>query len=88
MILRSPYRPITRPRVECLDHLRPEAPDQLVTIILPELVPARWWQHLHHNQTALLIKGPLLFRRGVVVVNVPYHLERWPPRGAPRPAPR
>jgi len=47
---------------------------QVVTIVIPEFVPARWWQHLLHNQTALLIKGALLFRKGVVVVDVPFHL--------------
>ena len=55
---------------------RAKRPDEIVTIVLPEFVPARWWQHLLHNQTALLIKGALLFRKGVVVTNVPYHLER------------
>ena len=50
-------------------------PRDYVTVILPEFVPARWWQHLLHNQTALLIKGALLFRKRVVVVDVPFHLE-------------
>jgi amino acid transporter len=76
VVLRSPYRSVTGPLVDYLDHLRRQVPGQLITIILPEFVPARWWQHLLHNQTALLIKGALLFRKGVVVVNVPYHLER------------
>jgi amino acid transporter len=75
VVLRSPYRSVTGPLLEYLDHLQEETPGQLVTIILPEFVPARWWQHLLHNQTALLIKGALLFRKGVVVVSVPYHLE-------------
>ena len=48
--------------------------NHVVTIVIPEFVPARWWQHLLHNQTALLIKGALLFRKGVVVVDVPFHL--------------
>jgi amino acid transporter len=74
VVLRSPYRSVTGPLLEYLDHLQREGRSELVTIILPEFVPARWWQHLLHNQTALLIKGALLFRRGVVVVNVPYHL--------------
>jgi len=47
-----------------------------VTVILPEFVPARWWQHLLHNQNALLIKGALLFRPRVVVTSVPFHLKR------------
>ena len=76
VVLRSPYRSVTGPFLEYLDLLQSQAPRDVITIVLPEFVPARWWQHLLHNQTALLIKGALLFRRGVVVTNVPYHLER------------
>jgi hypothetical protein len=76
VVLRSPYRAVTGPLLDYLDLLQRQEPNQMVTIVLPEFVPARWWQHLLHNQTALLIKGALLFRKGVVVTNVPYHLER------------
>jgi amino acid transporter len=76
VVLRSPYRSVTGPLQEYLDVVQRQAPNEVITIVLPEFVPARWWQHLLHNQTALLIKGALLFRRGVVVTNVPYHLER------------
>jgi hypothetical protein len=47
-----------------------------VTVILPEFVPRRLWQHLLHNQHALLIKGALLFKPNVVVTSVPFHLGR------------
>ena len=53
-----------------------ERPDDYVTVILPEFVPARWWQHLLHNQRALLIKGALLFRPNTVVTSVPFHLAK------------
>jgi amino acid transporter len=76
VVLRSPYRSVTGPFLEYLDLLQKRAPRGVITIVLPEFVPARWWQHLLHNQTALLIKGALLFRKGVVVANVPYHLAR------------
>jgi amino acid transporter len=76
VVLRSPYRTVVGAFLEYLDHLQEMVPNQVITIILPEFVPARWWQHLLHNQTALLIKGALLFRKGVIVTNVPYHLER------------
>jgi hypothetical protein len=76
VVLRSPYRSVTGPLLEYLDLVQRQAPREVITIVLPEFVPARWWQHLLHNQTALLIKGALLFRKGVVVTNVPYHLER------------
>lgn len=47
-----------------------------MTVILPEFVPRRIWQHLLHNQHALLIKGALLFKPNVVVTSVPFHLGR------------
>ena len=47
----------------------------MITIVIPEFVPRHWWQHVLHNQTALLVKGALLFRQGIVVVDVPFHLK-------------
>ena len=43
-------------------------------MIIPEFVVDRWWNHLLHNQSALALKGRLLFRRNTVVVSVPWHL--------------
>jgi len=34
----------------------------------------RWWEHLLHNQTALRLKGRLLFMPGVMVTSVPWML--------------
>ncbi len=48
-------------------------PTGYVTVILPEFVPRRLWQHLLHNQHALLIKGALLFKPGIIVTSVPFH---------------
>lgn len=74
IVLTSPYRSLLNPILGYLDHLQSGDPYHVVTIIIPEFIPARWWQHLLHNQTALLIKGALLFRKNVVVTDVPYHL--------------
>jgi len=76
VVLTSPYRSLLGPFVEYLDHIQSQGENHMVTIVLPEFIPARWWQQLLHNQTALLIKGSLLFRKNVVVTDVPYHLER------------
>lgn len=76
VVLTSPYRSLLTPFLDYLDHLLARGENHVVTIIIPEFIPARWWQHLLHNQTALLIKGALLFRKNVVVTDVPYHLSR------------
>ena len=74
IVLSSPYRSLLGPLLEYVDHLQLRGDNHIVTIILPEFIPAKWWQHLLHNQTALLIKGSLLFRKNIIVTDVPYHL--------------
>ena len=76
VILNSPYRSLLRPLVEYLDALQAQGDDHMVTVVIPEFLPSKWWQHVLHNQTALLIKGTLLFRKNTVVVDVPYLLKR------------
>ena len=74
IVLTSPYRSLLGPLTEYIDHLQEQGENHVVTIVLPEFIPARWWQLGLHNQTALLIKGAMLFRKNVIVTDVPYHL--------------
>jgi amino acid transporter len=74
-VLASPYRSLIRPLMAYIDEIDAQYDDDVLTIILPEFVPSKWWQHLLHNQTALLIKATLLFSKGKIVTSVPYHLE-------------
>jgi amino acid transporter len=74
VVLSSPYRSLLQPFLDYLDHLLALGENHMVTIVIPEFVTRHWWQHLLHNQTAFLIKGTLLFRKNVVVTDVPYHL--------------
>ena len=76
VVLGSPYRAVMEPLLEHIEQVESERADDYVTVILPEFVPARWWQHLLHNQRALLIKGALLFRPNTVVTSVPFHLAK------------
>jgi hypothetical protein len=75
VVLPSPYRELTRPLLRYIHRLAKENSDDIITVVLPEFIPARWWQHALHNQSSLLLKGSLLFRKGVIVTSVPYHLE-------------
>ena len=74
IVLASPYRSLLGPLLEYIDHLQTDE-NHVVTIVLPEFIPARWWQLGLHNQTALLIKGAMLFRKNVIVTDVPFHLK-------------
>jgi amino acid transporter len=76
IVLPSPYRSVMEPLLDYIKRVELERPEDYVSVILPEFVPKKWWQHLLHNQSALLIKGALLFRPNLVVTSVPFHLER------------
>lgn len=76
VVLDSPYRSLVRPLIRYLDEIDKRWDNDIVTVVLPEFVPAKWWHHLLHNQTALLLKGGLLFRKNRVVTSVPYRLDR------------
>jgi hypothetical protein len=73
-ILDSPYREITRPVLEYVKSLRRRSPRDVVTVFIPEYVVGHWWEHLLHNQSALRLKGRLLFQPGVMVTSVPWQL--------------
>jgi amino acid transporter len=74
--IESPYRSLIGPLLSYIDALDRQSPDDTVTIVLPEFLPARPWEYLLHNQSALRLKAALLFRRNTVVADVPYHLGR------------
>ncbi|MBB4916447.1 APC family permease [Streptosporangium saharense] len=86
-MLDSPYREITRPILEYVKSLRRRSPRDVVTVYIPEYVVGRWWEHLLHNQSALRLKGRLLFQPGVMVTSVPWQLHSSDRlRGRPEPA--
>ena len=74
IVLESPYRSIMRPFLDFLDEVHTRYKMGVITVIMPEFVPQKWWHHLLHNQTALLIKGVLTFKKGIVSTSVPFHL--------------
>jgi amino acid transporter len=74
-IVYSPYRELTRPILRYIDELDARWDNDIITVIIPEFVVTHWWGNLLHGQSALLLKGRLLFRKGTVVTSLPYHLE-------------
>jgi hypothetical protein len=73
-VLHSPYREITRPILDYVRSIARQSNRDLITIYIPEYVVGKWWEQLLHNQSALRLKGRLLFTPGVMVVSVPWQL--------------
>jgi amino acid transporter len=81
-VVPSPYRSIISPLLDFLDETDQQYNDgQQAIVILPEFVPAHWWQSLLHNQSAWMLKAALLYRRRRLgfqraIIDIPYHLKR------------
>ena len=71
----SRYRDLVGPVMEYLDELDERWNNDTITVVVPEFVVGKWYEHLLHNQSALLLKGRLLYREGTVVTSVPYHVD-------------
>jgi hypothetical protein len=75
VILDSPYRLMIEPIMDYIGLLiASRQPNEMITIVVPQFVPAKWWHNLLHNQTALLLRFGLLFKPGIVIVEVPYQV--------------
>jgi amino acid transporter len=77
-IIHSPYRELIEPIEHYMDELDDRWANDTITVVIPEFIVDRWYEHLLHNQSALFLKGKLLFREGIVVTSVPYHVDRVP----------
>lgn len=75
VVIDSPYRSLTRPLLRFMTEVKRVQQADILTVVLPEYVPDAWWEHILHNQSALLLKLSLLFAPGFVVVSVPSHEE-------------
>jgi amino acid transporter len=73
-VVESPYREITKPVLDYVKRVRTANPRDVVTVFIPEYVVGRWWEQFLHNQSALRLKGRLLFQPGVMVTSVPWQL--------------
>lgn len=74
VIIESPYRALVGPLVAYVEQQKIEHGDMLINVVLPEFVPAHLGEQVLHNQSAFRLKAALLFRPGVVLTDVPYHL--------------
>ncbi|MGI8858041.1 MAG: APC family permease [Thermomicrobiales bacterium] len=72
VILESPYRSLMGPLLSYIDIVQKKRPKAMITVLVPEYIPAHWWQQILHSQTALRMKAALLLRPNTVVTSVPY----------------
>ena len=76
VILDSPYRQLLEPLLQYIDKIDASRQvHEVITVVVPEFVPKRPWQHLLHTQAAINLRLALRSKPGIIVMDVPYHLE-------------
>ncbi len=73
-ILDSPYRSIITPLIDYIEKVKKDNNAEMISVIVPEFVVPRWYQNFLHNQTFMFLRTMLRLKKGIVVVNVRYHL--------------
>jgi amino acid transporter len=76
--LHSYYRSILGPLTKFVDTVANKAKenDYQVTIVIPQFIPKKGWHNILHNQSSLLIRSYLLYKRDIVIATVPFHLKK------------
>jgi hypothetical protein len=74
-VLEDPYRDFTEVLLGFIDQTDATWADDTITVVIPEFVVHRWWEHTLHNQSALVLKARLLYRPNTVVTSVPWHID-------------
>jgi hypothetical protein len=74
LVVQSPYRSVIQPILRYIDRESRRSPNEMITVVIPEFITRRFWHRFLHNQTAIVLKAALMFRRHVVVTTVRYHL--------------
>ncbi len=76
MVLNSPYRLLIEPLLAYIEKIAASRqPNETITVIVPQFVPKHFWENVLHSQTALVLRMALLFKPGIVITEVPYHIE-------------
>lgn len=76
VVLPSPFRSVVQPILDYVRLVDEEDHEDMLTVVIPEFVTAKWWERIYHNQTAFLIRAALAREAGKVVTSVRYHLKR------------
>ena len=76
--LHSHYRSIISPLTKFVDTIEHKASESnyRVTVVIPQFIPKKGWHNILHNQSSLLIRSFLLYKRNVVISTVPFHLKK------------
>ncbi len=73
VIIESSYRRFIEPLMYYIDEIyQKRQPNEIISIVVPQFVPRQQWSNVLHTNTAGILRKALIFRKGIVITNVPY----------------
>jgi len=75
VVLESPYRLFIEPLLEYIETLdEAKAPNEIISIVVPQFIPRNFWNGWLHTNTADTLRKTLLYRKDIVIMEVPYQV--------------
>jgi amino acid transporter len=76
--LHSRYRSILHPLSKFIDTVEHRASENnyRVTVLIPQFITKKSWHNILHNQSSLLIRTYLIFKKNVIISTLPYHFKK------------
>lgn len=74
IVIKNQFRSVVRPLIDYIKRLKYEYPEDIITVVIPSFVPAKWWHHLLHNQSSAMLQLALRNQKNVIVTHVHVHL--------------
>jgi hypothetical protein len=76
VILESPYRLMIEPLIDYVTEFSlNRLENEMITIVIPQFIPHRFWTNALHMRTADTIRKVLLGQKDIVIVEVPYQVD-------------
>ncbi len=76
-VITSEYRLLLEPLLDYIQQIASQRqPSEVITVVVPQFVPAKSWHNLLHMQTAIFLQFGLLGLKNIVITEVPYHTDQ------------
>ncbi|KFN01770.1 APC family permease [Bacillus clarus] len=74
----SSYRSLMRPIAKLITIIQHKAQEKqrFVTVLIPQFITKKSWHNILHNQSSVLLRVYLLYKKNVIVTTVPYRFRK------------
>lgn len=74
IVIKNQFRSVVTPLLDYIKHEQRRNPQDIITVVIPSFIPAKWWHNLLHNQSSAVLQLALRNKKNVIVTHVHVHL--------------